>query len=288
MKKDVHSKTYSLAAKALSKIGDRFQASFIGKVFTLLSKSLSTFGHDLNHHKLDYKQIVHQVYFTGFEALPLLLITSTLFGTVVVMQALTAMPKVGYGGFFGEVMVIVIIRELGPIFTAFLVAGRTGSGLSTFIGNMKVQSEIDALETLGIDPIRYLVMPAVVGCVVAMTCLTSIFNAMAIFAGFLCAKIYIVMFEIPITMDWTLFLDSIFSAMNLMDLALIILKPTLFGLLISGIACHCGLRLSNDSRTVPMAASSSVVYSFTYVIIANGLVTSIYLPQYLEGLGSFL
>ncbi len=288
MRKDLYQPQYSALANAISKVGAFFLGAFPGQICILVFQAIVVFIHDIRNRTLETKQIIWQIYFTGFEALGLLSIVAVLFGSVVVMQALTAMPKVGFGDYFGDIMVIVIIRELGPIFTAFLVAGRTGSALSTYIGNMKVESEIDALETLGINPNRYLVMPAVIGGVFSMVILSIFFNFLAIFAGYGCALLYSYVAGIGMAMDLVEFSNSIFSAMSFIDVFLMIIKPALFGFTIMGISCFCGLRLNNDRRAVPQAASSSVVLSFTWIIVLNGLVTSLYFPSYMENLGSFI
>jgi len=95
------------------------------------------------------------------------------------------MPKFGVSAYFGNILIRVVIRELGPFFTSFVVIGRSGSALATFIGNMRVSKEISALEVMGVDPVRFLIMPAFVAMVVSMVCLSVYFDIIAIIGGLL-------------------------------------------------------------------------------------------------------
>ncbi len=186
MRKDPHHPLYSWPSRAVSRVGWLFSNSNPGRILKLFLSAVSIFVESIDkQHRATNQQLLNQIYFTGFQAIPLVAGIAAAFGTVVMVQALTVMPKVGFGGFFGQLMVVVVVRELGPVLTAFLVAGRTGSALATYIGNMKVESEIDALESLGIPALRFLVMPAVIGAMIAMVCLNAIFSATAIGAGFL-------------------------------------------------------------------------------------------------------
>ena len=126
--------------------------------------------------KTDSKNIILQTFFTGVEIFPVLFVVATLFGTIVIVEIMTMMGKMGFSDVVGSLMVVVIIRELGPILTAFLIAGRSGSSLTTYVGGMVIDSEVDALATMGVDPIRYLVMPGLIGGTIATFIMTIIFN----------------------------------------------------------------------------------------------------------------
>ena len=282
MKKDSNYEGYSALSKVISWVGNRFNHLFIGQLLVLFTGAVISFGKTFFRNKASRQQIFNQVYFTGFEALPLIALVSVITGGIVVLQAITVMPSVGYGGFFGNILVIVIVRELGPIMTAFLVAGRTGAALSTYVANMRVHSEIDALESLGVKPVRYLVMPALVGGVISLIGLTMFFNIFAIVAGFLLTKSIVMIWSLGVNLDWLLFREAIFNAMSVTDLAMMIVKPVAFGSIIATVACYYGLKVKNDIREVPQAASRSVVSSFSLIVISNLLLSSFYISSYLR------
>ncbi|MBP5350458.1 MAG: ABC transporter permease [Fibrobacterales bacterium] len=281
MRIDPHRSFYAPAARALERLGTLFSRSGFGSAVSLFARLLRLFAESVRRgHQATNQLLVSQIYFTSVEAVPLIALVAALLGTVVVMQALTVMPKVGFGGFFGNIMVIVIIRELGPLFTAFLVTGRSGAALATLIGNMKVDSEVDALESLGIDSVRYLAMPAVIGMMVGMFCLNTVFWSVAVFAGFLFAKASIVLLQIQVNMDLRVFMGEIVGAMGLPDIVMSVVKPVVFGAIISTLACWNGLRIPRDARKVPVATGRTVVVSYVMVILADLLLGAFYLGQY--------
>ena len=158
-----------LPSRALMFLGRVWAKSRPGRVVQLLAEVLLS---PFRGKRATVRQIgeifVQQVYFTAVEAAPIVMILATLVGGVTLIEFATVLPRIGNSFFLGDVMVLVILRELAPLFTAFIVAGRTGSALATFIGNMKVHGEVVALESMGIDPVRFLVLPAVLGSTVGM------------------------------------------------------------------------------------------------------------------------
>lgn len=217
--------------------------------------------------------LVTQIYYTGVEAVPLVAFLALVIGSATIMQAATVMPKIGAGDYFGNVMVLVVVREVGPLFTAFLVAGRTGSALSTYLGNMKVQQEIDALKTMGIDPIRYLVFPSFAATLLSMFGLTVIFNLVAIFGGYVVVKalsLFLPVFA-DVQLTLSLFLERILASMGVMDGVLGVVKPVCFGAVVSVIACYHGMAVGNDIRDVPKATTAGVVNSFVCITLFDVL-----------------
>jgi len=158
------------------------------------------------------------------------------------------------------------------LFTAFLVAGRTGSALATFLGNMKVQLEIDALRSMGIDPVRFLVYPAFFATVISLFCLMALFNFTALFGGFFVVK-FLNLFasDAWLRLSFGQYLDRVVDSLGPIDGWLGVGKPVCFGVLISLIACHQGMAVQSDIRAVPKATTRSVVNSFAGVILVDAL-----------------
>lgn len=258
----------------LTWIGSRSRKSYVGQLLELgLAASLCVLRNKEGNRKQSLDQLISQIYFTGVEAIPLVAFLALIIGSATILQAATVMPKIGAGDYFGNVMVLVVLREVGPLFTAFLVAGRTGSALSTYLGNMKVQQEIDALKTMGIDPVRYLVYPSFAAMIISMFCLTVLFNVVAIFGGFLVVKLLSISISdfSEVQLSLSLFLERILASMGVMDGVLAIVKPLFFGILVSVIACYHGINVTNDIRGVPKATTNGVVNSFVCITLFDTL-----------------
>jgi phospholipid/cholesterol/gamma-HCH transport system permease protein len=231
-----------------------------------------------------------QTFFTGVEVFPILFIVATLFGTVVIIEVITMMGKMGFSDVVGSLIVVVIIRELGPILTAFLIAGRSGSSLTTYIGSMVINSVVDALATMGVDPVRYLVMPGLIGGCIAMVIMNIFFSASTIVVGYLVTKGAILLSgnALNIQLTWTYLSTEILNAISLSDFVFVILKPLVFGAIITTNACYQALNIQRDVRQVPKATSRSVVKSFLYVVIADVFLSVYYFVEYMNNLSTLI
>jgi phospholipid/cholesterol/gamma-HCH transport system permease protein len=231
-----------------------------------------------------------QTFFTGIEIFPPLFTVATLFGTVTIIEVISLTGKMGMSDFVGNLMVVALIRELGPILTAFLIAGRTGSSLTTYIGGMVINSEVDALATMGINPIRYLVMPSVIGGTIATIIMNIIFSSSAIGAGFLVTKgiIFITGNAPNVQITWSYLSAEILKALTLPDFVFAIVKPLVFGIIITTNACYQALNIQRDIRQVPKATSRSVITSFLYVVLADVVLSAFYLISYMQNLSMMI
>ena len=213
-----------------------------------------------------------------------------LFGTVTIIEVITLMNKMGLADIVGDLMVVVIIREMGPILTAFLIAGRTGSSLTTYIGSMVINSEVDALATMGINPIRYLVMPSVIGGTIATIVMNILFGASAIGAGFLVTKgiIFITGNAPNLQITWGYLSSEIIKALTIQDFVFAIVKPLVFGIIITTNACYQALNIKRDIRQVPKATSRSVITSFISIVLADVTLSLFYFIGYMKNLSTLI
>lgn len=282
MKNNVVYKKLTLPGRLFYLLGVFFLSSTPGQQFTLFVKTVASVFSRKKNFKSDSKNVINQIFFTGVEIFPVLFIVATLFGTVIIIEVITMMNKVGFSDVVGDLMVIVIIRELGPIFTAFLIAGRSGAALTTYIGSMAINSEVDALATMGVDPIRYLVMPALIGGIFAVLIMTILFSFSGICAGFLMAKllIYFVGDILNVQISWAYLSTAILQSLTMTDFILVIVKPVIFACVIITNASYQGLAIRKDVRQVPKATSRSVIYSFLYIVIFDVILSSFYIFQY--------
>jgi phospholipid/cholesterol/gamma-HCH transport system permease protein len=210
-----------------------------------------------------------QVFFTGVQALPVIALVALALGAISIIQSLTQLPKFGGETFLGKILITVIVRELGPILTGFIVIGRSGTAITTEIGNMVVQHEIEALEAMGIDPVRYLVIPRVFGVTASLVALNIYFDIFALVGGFLVSKTVLLT-------SFTIFLREIVSSMVVTDIAVSLFKGFIFGILVSIICTFRGFSVKLSSTEVPQMASKAVVGSITALFIADGIITFIY------------
>ena len=262
----------------------------IGQQIALFFRTIASLFASNHNFKNDSKNIILQTFFTGAEIFVPLFVVATLFGTVVIIEVISLMGKMGFSDIVGNLMVVVIIRELSPILTAFLIAGRTGSSLTTYIGGMVIDSEVDALATMGINPIRYLVMPSVIGGTIATIIMNIIFSASAIGAGFIVTKgiIFITGNAPNLQITWSYLSTEILKALTIPDFVFAIVKPLVFGIIITTNACYQALNIKRDIRQVPKATSRSVITSFLYIVFADVVLSLFYFISYMQNLSTII
>ena len=262
----------------------------MGQLIALFFRTVASLFDKSHNFKSDTRNIILQTFFTGVEIVVPLFIVATLFGTVVIIEVLSLMGKMGFSDIVGNLMVVVIIRELSPILTAFLIAGRSGSSLTTYIGSMVIDSEVDALATMGINPIRYLVMPSVIGGTIATIISNIIFSASAIGAGFLVTKgiIFITGNAPNLQITWSYLSTEIIKALTIPDFVFAIVKPLVFGIIITINACYQALNIKRDIRLVPKATSRSVITSFLYIVFADVVLSLYYFISYMQNLSTII
>lgn len=274
-------------AIGLRSVGEAWNDRFVGRILSLLWDVATCLFRGRRATMRSMRDIfVQQLYFTGVEAVPIVTGLAVLLGGVTIVQAATVLPRIGTSDFLGDVMVLVILRELAPLFTGFLVAGRTGSALATYLGTMKVNYEVDALESMGIDPVRFLVLPAVLGCIAAMICLSLLFTAVAILGGYAAALVLAKMFPAVLGLDmpFLVFLSRTVQALAYLDLFVIVLKPMVFGLVIALLSCFNGLSLGISLHEVPQGTRRAVVQAFVAVVLIDGMFAALFVVPQLSGL----
>ncbi|PCI28404.1 ABC transporter permease [Candidatus Kaiserbacteria bacterium] len=214
-----------------------------------------------------------QIYFTGWQAMPLITVLAIVIGGVVCLQSLAQLTLLGGWGVIGNIMVVVVVRELAPLMVALIVIARSGTAVASEIGNMRVNREIEALEAMGIHPLSYIVFPRIVGGIVSVICLTFYFNAIALLGGF-----FVTLFvnEMP----FAFYMESLAQAMTQEDVWIFLAKNIFSGMIIFTICCYQGLQVKQASFEVPMVTIKAVVNSIIYVVLFNLTVTAmVYLNQ---------
>ncbi len=212
--------------------------------------------------------LARQVLFTGYEAVRFVSVVAMMVGISVVVQAQVWLVKVGQSALLGPVLVMVVIRELGPLLTNFIVIGRSGTAISTELGNMKVNGEVRVLDSQGMDPFTYLVVPRVLGVALSVFCLTVVFIVVSFLSGYLFGVLMGVGTAHP-----ALFFNSVVQAIRPADVINLLAKTWIPGLLTGAICCTEGLSVQAAVTEVPQAASRAVVRSITALFVTSALVS---------------
>jgi phospholipid/cholesterol/gamma-HCH transport system permease protein len=214
--------------------------------------------------------ILQQCEFIGVGSLFIVLLTGLFSGLVFALQSSFAFAKFNAESLVGATVVISLCRELAPVLTALMVTGRAGSAIATELGTMRVTEQIDALSTMAVSPIQYLVVPRVVAMTIVMPMLCMLFNMV----GFLGAFV-ISVFQANINQGT--FMGRIHQIVDFSDLAGGLFKAAVFGFAMALIACQKGMNASGGSRGVGLAATATVVNSSVMILVLDYILTSILL-----------
>jgi phospholipid/cholesterol/gamma-HCH transport system permease protein len=212
--------------------------------------------------------LARQILFTGYEATRFVSLVAALIGIAVVVQTQVLLETIGQSAFLGPVLVTVIIRELAPLLTNFIVIGRSGTAMATEMGNMKVNGEVHVLDAQGLDPFIYLVLPRVLGAAVSVFCLTIVFVVVSFASGFICGTLLGLN-----TQDLASFSDSVFGAVKKADVLNILAKTLLPGLITGSICCTEGLSVGHTITEVPQAATRAVSRSTAALFILSAAIS---------------
>jgi phospholipid/cholesterol/gamma-HCH transport system permease protein len=212
--------------------------------------------------RFNYPNIVEQMALVGPESLLIALVTSTTIGMVFTIQVAREFINFGAGTAVGGVLSIALTRELAPVLTAVVLAGRVGSAFAAEIGTMKVSEQIDALYILKTDPVDYLVIPRVVACCVMLPLLTILAIVTGMLGGLFVATS---IFGLPARV----FLDSARNFLNAWDLFSAPIKAVFFGALIAIIGCSWGMTTTGGAKGVGQSTTTAVVTSLLAIFISN-------------------
>ncbi|MCL2026136.1 MAG: ABC transporter permease [Leptospirales bacterium] len=215
-----------------------------------------------------YDIVINQMYFTGFYSLPFVIITALIIGGTVIVQSFGSLPKFGIEGFLGNLMVIIISREAGPLITALIVITRSGSAIASEIAAQKQNGEIRAFEIMGIDIRLYIIVPRIIAFLLTLLSLIIIFNIVAFAGGYIIA---LFVHHIPLST----FALALIDALTVKDLASMLTKSLIFGISIPVICCYHGLR-PKSSFEIPIFVSKAVIHSLFSIIIINAAISLLF------------
>jgi len=222
-----------------------------------------------SRRRLAYGRAVHQAMAVGIGALPILSLIAFFIGTILALQAAYELRKFGALQFVASAVAISVSRELGPLMTAILVIGRSGSSFAAELGTMKVNEEIDAMETMALDPIRFLVAPKLFAMLLMMPCLA----VWADFMGVLGGSVFGI-----IAAGFTLktYIIATLDALVLRDVVTGLIKSLMFGIVITTVGCQEGLRTCLGAEEVGRSTTSAVVKSIFLVVMVDLVFTALF------------
>ena len=208
----------------------------------------------------------------GVGSLQIVAITGFFSGAVMALQMYHALAQYGQMGKTGQLVAITLVRELGPVLTALMVAGRNASGIASELGSMKVTEQIDAMRALGTDPVQKLVTPRLIATAVMLPLLVIIADFVGMFGGWVISHFNL---GIPSKQYWT----SVWQALDWSDIGQGLLKPLVFAVVISLIGCYYGLRTTGGTQGVGRSTTQAVVAATVLTFILDLLITKIFVSQ---------
>jgi phospholipid/cholesterol/gamma-HCH transport system permease protein len=235
----------------------RDQVAFLGELTVVMFKTC------LKPGTLRIKDLLITANASGVRAVPIVVIMGVLVGLIMAFQGAVMMAQFGAEIYIADFVGKTVTRELGPLITAILFAGRTGSAFAAELGTMKVNEEIDAFTTMGLDPVRFLVVPRVI----AATLMTPLLTIYANLAGIAGGAIVMVGLGYPLVT----YVNRLTSIVTTTDFVGGLAKSLVFGLLVAASGCLCGLRTGDGASAVGNSATRAVVSSILLIILADGL-----------------
>lgn len=254
----------------LGDVASHFLSEYVTSFTYLVSDILFWSIKDLFHHKQRRKgEFVNQAVSIGVNAVPIVMSMAFIIGLVLALQSSSQLRNFGANIYIVDLTVIAMMAEMGPLITAILVAGRSGSAIAAEIATMKVTSEIDALKTMGLNPLRFVVVPKIYGSLTTLPFLTVLASVSGIGGGALAAYLYL-----DITPE--IFFNRMPEALYQKDIITSLIKSIAFALIIVVTGAFFGFKVEEGAEGVGKSTTSSVVAAITLVIIADSILGLIF------------
>jgi phospholipid/cholesterol/gamma-HCH transport system permease protein len=219
---------------------------------------------------LKVRRIIRQMHFIGVRSLLVIVLTGLFTGMVLALQGFYTLSQYGSEAFLGSAVALSLLTELGPVLSALMVTGRAGSALSAEIGIMRITEQIDALEVMALNPMRYLVVPNVLAGTIVLPLLAAIFAVVGIYGG------YLVGVELLGVSSGTYFQDMI-DTVDMKDVTIGIYKSLAFGFLIALISCFKGYHAGFGAEGVSRATTEAVVFASVTVLVMDYVLNAVLL-----------
>ncbi len=242
--------------------------SFTGETGRVLLLLTATFRQMLMP-PLDLKNIIKQMHEVGVKSLAVVLVTGLFTGMVLALQATYQIAKFGADIYIGGIVGISMTRELGPVLTGLMVSGRVGAAIAAEIGTMQVTEQIDALETLATNPVKYLVVPRVIAAAAMMPVLTAVSDFVGILGGYFVSTT-------TLGIPGQIYIEKMAMLVTSQDIVVGLFKTIIFGMIIATVGCHQGFKTRGGAEGVGRATTISVVTSCILILLSDFCLTALF------------
>ena len=256
----------------LGKLGESafFVLTGVHRLFDLLASVTGVIVASFFQKKVIKREsLFEQMVLMGVDSLAIICLVGSAVGMVLALQAAYQLKQFGAVLYTGSLVSVSMARELGPLVAAIVISGRIGARMAAELGTMKVQEEIDALTTMGLNPIQFLVVPRTAALMLMLPCLTVITDVMGMFGGFLIGTL-------GVHINPHLYIAKTFDALVLKDIYTGLVKSAVFALLIALVSCHQGLSVEGGAEGVGKATTQAVVISIVLIIVVDCLATALF------------
>jgi phospholipid/cholesterol/gamma-HCH transport system permease protein len=212
--------------------------------------------------RYEFGELLRQCFFIGYKSLPLVAITAFIMGLVITIQSRPTLVEFGAEAWLPKMVSVSLVREIAPVITALICAGKIGSGIGAELGSMKVTEQIDAMEVSGTNPYKFLVVTRVLATTLMVPILVVMADAVSLYGGYLGANIRGVV-------SWDLYWNQVFETLTFGDVLPSILKTFFFGFAIGIIGSYMGYHSSKGTEGVGRSANSAVVISSLLVFVID-------------------
>lgn len=252
--------------RLVSKLGSSVTALVqeIGRMTTFLASALGW----ACKRPLKLRLVLYHIKTIGYESMLVILLTGGFTGMVLALQGYHALKKFSAQGYLGSAVALSLIRELGPVLSALMVTGRTGSAMAAELGTMRVTEQIDALYSMALHPVKYLVSPRLIAGFLTMPLLVAVFDVIGIYGGYLIGVVLL-------GVSSGSYFSSIESSVEMWDITTGIVKSLSFGLIVTWVCCFKGFHAPPMAVGVSRATTEAVVLSFVLVLVWDYFLTSV-------------
>lgn len=218
-------------------------------------------------------KIVQQVYYIGARSTMIIMLVGFFTGMVLGLQSYHALVKFGAQGALGTLVALTLVRELGPVLTAIMIAARAGSAITAEIGIQRISEQIDALDTMRIDPLRYLISPRIIASIISFPLLTALFDLVGIIGGYISGVLLL-------GANASTYVYRVQASMDMKDITDGFIKAIVFAVIVSTVCCYQGyfthMRTdSHGAKAVGLSTTSAVVLSCVLILVSDYVVTSL-------------
>jgi phospholipid/cholesterol/gamma-HCH transport system permease protein len=244
----------------------RYTIEYLGSVGQLGGQTLR----QLFRRRFSVRELIYQIEAIGSRSIAIVVLTAIFSSMVMAVQFAVQLARFGAKEYVGNVVSLSLVRELGPVLTALMVGGRVGAGIAAELGSMSVTEQIDAIRSMGADPVKKLVVPRVLAGVIVLPLLTTLADVLGVLGAMVIARV-------QSGVNMTYFFSSTLRAVTLADLSGGLAKSIFFGFFITLIACHQGLVTTGGTEGVGRSTTQTVVITSIVTLISDFILTNLLL-----------